>query len=84
MYGGENGVTEDNHDLGNRGKESMYEMIPFLIGAMMLLLGIIIFAAPKSCTRKDKRNNPQEVEKVKRMWWGPIILGFVMLLSGLL
>lgn len=51
--------------------------------AVMAILGIIMFIAPKMCTKSDKRDDPNSVSQVKKlgcmMIAGAIIAALLML-----
>lgn len=43
---------------------------------IMGILGILMFAAPKMCTRADKRDDPDSVSQVKKL--GSMMIAFAI------
>ena len=63
----------------------MYEYLPFILGAALILLGAIMLIMPKQCTKEEKRNILEEVNKAKRS--GVIMIGlgvFLMIVNIIL
>ena len=51
----------------------MYEYLPFILGAAIIILGVFMVITPKQCTKEEKRNNLEEIKKTKRN--GGIMVG---------
>ncbi len=59
----------------------MYDLIPFFLGVMMLGLGGFMAVFPKQSTKKNKREDENEVANVKRS--GIILIVCSIVLCGL-
>lgn len=55
----------------------MYNKIPIILGAVIIILGIYMAVAPKSATKKENRDNEAEVQKVRKN-------GFIMIAIGIM
>lgn len=44
----------------------MYDLIPFFLGGLMIVLGLYMFISPVKATKTEFRNNPKMVSKTKR------------------
>jgi uncharacterized protein YjeT (DUF2065 family) len=55
----------------------MYDKIPIILGAVIIILGIYMAVAPKSATKKENRDNEAEVQKVRKN-------GFIMIAIGIM
>lgn len=45
----------------------MYDLIPYFLGGMMILLGAYMSGSPKKATKEEFRNDEKMVKKTKRM-----------------
>ncbi|MBQ1328678.1 MAG: hypothetical protein IIY49_11665 [Eubacterium sp.] len=57
-----------------------YEMFTYFVNGAMVLFGLIMAVAPKTCTKKDFREDNQIVEKTRKSGIGMIICGIALLL----
>ncbi|MBO4347355.1 MAG: hypothetical protein J5840_06930 [Lachnospiraceae bacterium] len=55
----------------------LYELIPVLLGIIVVVLGLIMAIFPRASTRKDLRDNPKAVAKNR-------LSGFIMIVLGIL
>ena len=55
----------------------MYEMIPILLGVLMMGMGVFMAADPKKAAKKELRENENELKKVRKS-------GFVMIVCGII
>ena len=55
----------------------LYELIPILLGVIIVILGLIMAILPRISTRKDRRDNPKAVAKTR-------FSGFIMIVLGIL
>ena len=62
----------------------MYESIPFILGAALIILGMILVIMPKQNTKEEKRNISKEVYKTKRTGCIEIVLGVVLIVTNII
>ncbi len=55
----------------------LYDMMPFILGGMMVLLGLLQFLCPRMMTAKKYKDNPEQVAKIKKGGIPMILLGIV-------
>ncbi len=55
----------------------MYEMIPILLGVLMMGMGVFMAASPEKAAKKELRENENELKKVRKS-------GFVMIVCGII
>ena len=55
----------------------MYEMIPILLGVLMMGMGVFMPASPEKAAKKELRENENELKKVRKS-------GFVMIVCGII
>ena len=55
----------------------MYEMIPILLGVLMMGMGVFMAASPEKAAKKELRENENELKKVRKS-------GFVMMVCGII
>ena len=55
----------------------MYEMIPILLGVLMMGMGVFMAASPEKAAKKELRENENELTKVRKS-------GFVMMVCGII
>lgn len=61
----------------------MYNYIPFFIGAILGVLGIVMSVNPKMCTKETFRDNAAMVAKSRKSGILFIVLGVIMIILGL-
>lgn len=62
----------------------MYDLIPCLLGGMMILLGTYMSANPKKATKEELRNDENVVKKTKRNGFVVIGCGIVLIILGII
>lgn len=62
----------------------MYEYLPFILGAALIILGAIMVIMPKQCTKEEKRNILEEVNKAKRSGGVMIGLGVFLIVVNII
>lgn len=60
--------------------EKIYYMIPFISGGALILYGLYMFKNPEQSVKKEKRDLPLEVAKVKKNGIILIFLGILLIL----
>ncbi len=55
----------------------MYEMIPILLGVLMMGMGVFMAASPEKAAKKELRENENELKKVRKS-------GFIMIVCGII
>lgn len=55
----------------------MYEMIPILLGVLMMGMGVFMATSPEKAAKKELRENENELKKVRKS-------GFVMIVCGII
>lgn len=60
----------------------MYDLIPFICGVLMLGLGAFMTICPKQSTKKNKREDENEVAKVKKSGIILIVCSIVLCIFG--
>ena len=55
----------------------MYEMIPILLGVLMMGMGVFMAASPEKEAKKELRENENELKKVRKS-------GFIMIVCGII
>lgn len=61
-----------------------YELVTYFVNGAMVLFGLIMAVAPKTCAKKDFREDNQIVEKTRKSGIGMIICGIALLLLNLI
>ncbi len=62
----------------------MYDKIPVFLGAVILILGLFMAIAPKSATKKEFRDDEDQVKKIRRNGIIMIVLGIAVIIVGLI
>ena len=55
----------------------LYELIPILLGIIIIILGLIMAILPRMSTKKDRRDDPKAISKTR-------MSGIVMVILGIL
>lgn len=58
----------------------LYELIPILLGAIIVILGLIMAILPRLSTKKDRRDDPRAVAKTRTSGVVMIILGILVVI----
>lgn len=59
-------------------------MIPIILAVVFGALGVFILVNPKAATKKENREDEAAVKKVKKMGVAYLIIGVIVLATGLL
>ena len=62
----------------------MYDLIPFIFGGMILILGLVMVINPKAATNKKLQNDENMVEKTKKSGFIEIACGIVIIIIGII
>ena len=62
----------------------MYDLMPFILGIMMILLGIYMSGNPKKATKEEFRNDEKVIKKTKRNGFIVIGCGITLIILGIL
>ena len=62
----------------------MYDLIPCILGVMMILLGAYMSGNPKKATKEEFRNDEKIVKKTKRNGFVVIGCGIVLIILGII
>ena len=62
----------------------MYEMIPILLGAIMIFMGVFMAASPEKAAKKELRENKNELQKVRKSGFAIIVCGIITIVLWLL
>ena len=60
----------------------MYDYIPIILGCIILVMGIFMVACPKMCTKKELRDDPNAVAKVRKSGITEIVCGICIIGLG--
>lgn len=58
----------------------LYELIPILLGVIIVILGLIMAILPRLSTKKDRRDDPKAVAKTRTSGVVMIILGILVVI----
>ena len=58
----------------------LYELIPILLGVIIVILGLIMAILPRISTKKDRRDDPKAVAKTRMSGFIMIVLGIVVVI----
>ena len=58
----------------------MYDLIPYFLGIMMILLGTYMTSNPKKATKEKFRNDENVVKKTKKNGFIVIICGIALII----
>ena len=58
----------------------LYELIPILLGIIIVILGLIMAILPRISTKKDRRDDPKAVAKTRMSGFIMIVLGIVVVI----
>ena len=61
----------------------MYDLIPFILGTLTILLGGYMVINPKNATKKELRNDENIVKETKKNGFIVIICGIVIILIAI-
>lgn len=61
----------------------MYDMMQYILCAVMILFGIFMIAFPKQSTKKQFRDDPQKVGKVRKAGIVWVVCGVALLILEL-
>lgn len=59
----------------------MYDMIPVILGSIMLILGLVTLIFPKAVTKKEFWDDPQMMKKRKKSGYAYILCGIVLIVT---
>ena len=62
----------------------MYDLMPLILGGIMILLGTYMTTNPVKATKKELREDKNAVKKIKRNGFIEIICGIVLIILGIL
>lgn len=62
----------------------MYDLIPYFLGVMMILLGAFMTGNPKKATKEEFRNDENTVKKTKRNGFIVIGCGIALIILGII
>ena len=62
----------------------MYDLLPFLCGGAIFVLGILMTVMPKQMTKKEMRDDPAAVAKVRKGGFIEIICGIIICILAFL
>jgi uncharacterized membrane protein HdeD (DUF308 family) len=62
----------------------MYDFIPFILGGMMFVLGLIMAINPKASTKKEFQNDENMIAKTKKNGFVVIACGIIFILIGII
>lgn len=62
----------------------MYDLIPYFLGGMMILLGAYMSGSPKKATKEELRNDKNAVKKTKRNGFVVIGCEVVLIILGII
>ena len=60
----------------------MYDLIPFFLGGIMIVLGLFMFICPVKATKESFRNDSKMVSKTKRNGIFVICCGIATIVIG--
>ena len=58
----------------------LYELIPILLGVIIVILGLIMAILPRISTKRDRRDDPKAVAKTRMSGFIMIVLGIVVVI----
>ncbi|MBR3644805.1 MAG: hypothetical protein IKN54_00145 [Lachnospiraceae bacterium] len=61
----------------------MYKIARASLGVIVIILGVLMFFAPKICTKKELRDDPAEVDKIKKSGSLIIVSGVIVVILSL-
>ena len=61
----------------------MYDLIPFILGTLTILLGVYMVISLKNATKEELRNDEYQVKKTKKNGFIVIICGIVIILVAI-
>lgn len=61
----------------------MYDLIPFILGGLMIVLGLFMFISPVKATKEEFRNDSKMVSKTKRNGIIVILCGIATIIIGI-
>ena len=56
----------------------LYELIPILLGIIIIILGLIMAILPRISTKKDRRDDPKAISKTRMSGVVMVILGILV------
>jgi len=62
----------------------MYDLIPYFLGGMMILLGAYMSGSLQKATKEELRNDENAVKKTKRNGFVVIGCGVVLIILGII
>lgn len=62
----------------------MYDMMELVLAVVMVLFGIFMIACPKQATKKQFRDDPEKVAKVRKAGIVWVICGIILFILDLL
>ena len=62
----------------------MYDMMELMLSGIMVLFGIFMIACPKQATKKQFRDDPEKVAKVRKAGIVWVICGIILFILDLL
>ena len=63
---------------------SAYDLAKIFVFGLMFLMGLIMVIAPKPCTKKELRDDPEQVKKVRTSGIIMMVCGALLIVMNLL
>ena len=58
---------------------SAYDLAKVVVFSILIILGLVMVIAPKACTKKENRDNPEEVSRVRKAGFFEIGCGVILI-----
>lgn len=58
----------------------MYEYAFYGMSALLLIIGVVLIAVPKICTKKEYQDVPEQVQNTRKMGYLYIAFGILLLI----
>ncbi len=62
----------------------MYDLIPFILGGLMIVLGLFMFISPVKATKEELRNDEKAVSKTKKSGIIVVFCGIAVIVIGIM
>lgn len=65
-------------------KMSTYDLARLAVFGLMFILGLVMTVIPKQCTKKEFRDDPSQVAKIRKNGIGIMICGVLLIVVNIL
>lgn len=59
---------------------SLYDLAKIILFGIIVILGLVMVVSPKACTKKELRENVEEVSKIRKAGFFEMACGIILII----